>query len=833
MTRVIEWLLSLDNIRWGHDAPLHLKWDTRPAPWLIAALMVVVVALVVTIYRRERTSLGRRIVLAGLRFSILALVAAVLCGPALVLERVRVEASHVALLVDTSLSMARKDGDAAKTESRMESLSAAMRHDDSAALRTLLARNGLEVLSFSGHVETRAFAASAEELKGIVDAMNQLQPEGGSTDLAGAISQTVQRSQGRRLAAIVLASDGRASAGGSLADALDSARGRQIPIYPLRLGSTSRVVDAEVATLRAEPTVYLQDQVVVEAKICVSGADGAPMAVTVKLFEERTVTPVATRTLTLATSPQPDANRPAGSSSTTDFAEPACGTVELRAKPKQPGTIRYRIEVEALPGEEIQDNNVDSIDVAVRDARLRVLFVEGYPRYEYRYLKNALLREPTIDLSVLLLEADDQFVQEGTDPVRRFPETPEELSRFDAVVFGDVDPRGGWLSAAQSNMLLDFVGNEGGGFGIIAGERFAPQRFLGSTLEKLIPVRIDREFLGHYETALTEGFKVVLTPEGRATRLFQVSGAAGQSDTDGNAAEVFDGLPELYWIAQTLGAKPGATVLAHHPTLRTRVERHENAQALPILVLARYGAGRILFQGTDDTWRWRRHRVAGLPAGELLHDVYWMQLARMLSPAHRAGANPRFLIRTDRRAYPFGTRVRTEVEVLDSQLLSQLGDNVRLSLQDISGASDGESQTAAERGFLVNRLDAGRRSAESSIFETAFTPMNPGRYQLKLDDVVSRPGERNMAATFKVDRPDLESRRPDADHATLEAIAQATGGEVLELNQLASSFANIRDRSAQTPDDVVEPLSDSKLVLILFALMIGLEWTLRKVFGLL
>ena len=92
-------------------------------------------------------------------------------------------------------------------------------------------------------------------------------------------------------------------------------------------------------------------------------------------------------------------------------------------------------------------------------------------KHEYRYLKNALLREKTMDLSVLLTDADEQFVQEGTDPIRRFPETPEELNRYDVVFFGDVDPRGRWLSTSQMNMLLDFIGNEGGGFALIAGER--------------------------------------------------------------------------------------------------------------------------------------------------------------------------------------------------------------------------------------------------------------------------------------------------------------------------------------------------------------------------
>ncbi len=73
----------------------------------------------------------------------------------------------------------------------------------------------------------------------------------------------------------------------------------------------------------------------------------------------------------------------------------------------------------------------------------------------------------------------------------------------------------------------------------------------------------------------------------------------------------------------------------------------------------------------------------------------------------------------------------------------------------------------------------------------------------------------------------------EADHETLERIASATGGRVINLDELETVFGEIRDRSVRIPDDIVEPLWDSKLVLGLFVLMISMEWVLRKAFGLL
>ena len=67
----------------------------------------------------------------------------------------------------------------------------------------------------------------------------------------------------------------------------------------------------------------------------------------------------------------------------------------------------------------------------------------------------------------------------------------------------------------------------------------------------------------------------------------------------------------------------------------------------------------------------------------------------------------------------------------------------------------------------------------------------------------------------------------------LERIAHATNGRVLELDRLNEELARIKDRSVRIPDDVVEPLWDSKLTILLFALLITAEWVVRKAYGLL
>jgi hypothetical protein len=134
---------------------------------------------------------------------------------------------------------------------------------------------------------------------------------------------------------------------------------------------------------------------------------------------------------------------------------------------------------------------------------------------------------------------------------------------------------------------------------------------------------------------------------------------------------------------------------------------------------------------------------------------------------------------------------------------------------------------------VAGRFSVHRLTPESNVFEGAWVPLAPGTYVLEAPDIVPRPGERASTVLVRVERPDLEARRPEADHDTLARIASATGGQFVNLDELETAFAAIRDRSVQIPDDLIEPLWDSKLALVLFALMISMEWILRKVFGLL
>jgi len=811
MTSALEWLLDLQQIRLARDAPLLIKWHTDVHAWMLFCAGLVALAALAAIYRYERLSRGRRVVLASLRFMLIALVIAVLCEPALVLQRNRIEPSHVALLVDASMSMntvdAYRDTDAASRVAavvdhseqgqpsnltRLELATRALQKGEGAALTRLLEENAVQLMTFSDRAQVRTYVPRRAARAELSEAVTAIEATGTGTDLPAAIESAIAEARGRRLAGIVLVSDCRSTQSGDLQRALELAAGRKVPVFPVRLGSPYAPRNVTVGPLTAQETVFVNDFVAVEAEVRVSGA-GPSTEVSLRLVDDDTGEVLATENVPIS---EGDAGRPR--------------VLELRTKPTVTGIRRLRVEASPLPDETLLEDNADRIDVGVLDDRLRVLYVDGYPRYEYRYVKNALLREQTAELSVLLLEADERFVQEGSLPIRRFPRTPEELNRYDVLLFGDVDPRRGWLTVAQMTMILDFVGNRGGGFGLVAGERSAPYRFLGTPLEKLVPVQIDPDFTGRQSPVTPRGFAPALTAEGRRSSLFRFAADRDRRD------EIFAALPNLYWIVRNLGAKPGASVLLEHPSLRGPRGR------MPIVVTGRYGAGKIFFQGTDDTWRWRRH------TGEWIHDSYWVQVIRWLMPNARVAQDRRFVLRSDKRVYAYGSPVRIQLEFSDTRLLAAQGDEITLTVGPQRGDGRRNSVEAAGR---LRTITAHRIGRKSSVFECVYVPARPGGLVISAEELIVAGQGRPPSVSIRVERPDLEGRVVEADYDAMERIAAATDGRVLEVDQLADGLSALRDRSVLIPDDLVEPLWDTKLVLILFVALLTMEWILRKAWG--
>src|SRR6185312_7399301 len=148
--------------------------------------------------------------------------------------------------------------------------------------------------------------------------------------------------------------------------------------------------------------------------------------------------------------------------------------------------------------------------------------------------------DKTIDISCLLTSADPTFAQEGDKPIKRFPESLEELMDYDVVLFGDVDPR--QFSDAQLQLVADFVAKRGGGFGMIAGPKYSPQAYRNTAIEPILPVMISKVETEDNPPTITEGFRPLLTKEGQSSSIFRFFG-----DKVENEKFFAEGIQPIFW----------------------------------------------------------------------------------------------------------------------------------------------------------------------------------------------------------------------------------------------------------------------------------------------
>jgi uncharacterized membrane protein len=801
MTGFLEKLLGLERIQLADEGPVSLQFAAPPAPWIMLIGAAIAGIVVWFAYRLEPYPRPFRWMLATLRFGVLMTVLFICGQPMLVLRRNHVDPSFVAVLVDRSASMAARDSgimpavaDAERSAppTRWEEASRMLTAPNGGLMHRLGERHRLGMWAFSREAEPIALAGiNAADQSEIARNLESTAPIGAGTDVSGAIVQVVNETQGNRVAGIVVVSDGRQTAVNDIEDAVAAALARSIPIHVVAVGSTRLRRDLSVASIWAPEEVFLRDTVAVRYEIEAAGIETS-LPVVVELSDVASREVIATQTLQAM--PQ---------------GPPAKG--EFPYRPSAAGRRVLQVSVRPCEGEHDLDNNMAQTPITAHDEKIGVLYVEDTPRFEYRYLKNLLLRESAIESSCLLLGATAGFLQEGTRPIRRFPQSIEELRPYDVIILGDVDPRGDWLTPVQQSLLVDFVSNQGGGLAFIAGERNMPQRLRQTSLEKLLPVEIDPHFHGRYEEALAEEFRIQLTGEGRTHPIFQLTN--DPAEPHDNSAT----MPGLFWYARVLGPQPAASVLAIHP----------NAQSaggpVPLAVLGRYGAGRTFYLGSDDLWRWRQDY------GEVFYDTFWLQTLHTLARARKLGEGRPWRLETDKGRCEVGEKVQVKLTAAADWPIGDLTSIV--------------SQVRDAADELVGRLDLRSSGPNARVFEGEFRPRRPGPLAFIAEPPAMGAAMRRYTRSISVVAGDVEQRRLEADHEYLQRLARRTGGRFWRLeNEPAGAespdglnaealAAAIPDRSVQIADDIEEPLWDKGVILFFFMTLIGTEWIMRRSAG--
>jgi uncharacterized membrane protein len=703
--------------------------------------------------------------------------------PVLTLGQSRTEPSVLAIMVDDSVSMRVRDAgtSGATALSRLEAVTSLLSPGEKSLVNEFAKLHQVRFYKFDRDKEPIDAAGLAK-----------LTPEGQHTQVLSSVRSVLSDLQGQRVAGVVVLTDGRETPAKPIAETLAAVKDFGVKVYPVAVGSDRAPMNIDIQSVAVQDSAFKGDIVNVRAQVRGTGYP-AGHNVALVLKDKKTGLPL----------PGPD-----GKIEQRVALAGGDGVVEaeLQFKPEEVGTLDLVVEAVKQPGELDDEDNARTAQVAVLDAKLNVLYVDGTPRWEYRYIKNEMIRDRTIDISCLLTSADPNFAQEGDPPregfpgpIRRFPESIEELAQYDVVLFGDVDPR--QFSDSQMQLVSDFVNKRGGGFGMVAGTQFAPQSFRNTAIEPLLPVVISRVEGEIDPPTITQGFRPVLTKEGQASSVFRFF-----ADRSENEKFLAEGIQPIFWYCRNIVVKPGSgEVYATHPT-----ETGPDGRKAPLLAFGRYGAGRTMFSAIDDSWRWRFY------TGESVFDTYWIQQVRHLARSKKLGQR-KLMFATVRPQYEIGEQVRLTLRILDPQLLQQLPEQIRVEVLDAAGQ-------------VIRHETLVRQEGQADLYALGFTADRVGSFTVKLPPIAGGVDQQSVPVTVAV--PRLELSQPQVDRTLLSRLASETLGATVAFADAQAKLPQLIPSAAKViPIETSRPLWDAPLALVIFVLLITAEWIVRKMFG--
>ena len=780
-------------------------WGT----WLTLLFLALAVAFVLLIYLRERgqtwTGLQRsfseigalgallgivfRLFLALIRLLLIVIVLLMLAQITLSLKRTGLP--YVAVLVDDSLSMTTVDRYTEEVQSRLTPRIEGAGFDELSRwnlARTLLVeREGALPSAISNRYKLRLyFMTGAREsrsdgLDGLLEEIRSLEPVGQTTRLGTAVSTVLDDLRGTEPAAIVILSDGINTDGPGLSHAATTARRRGVPLFTIGLGEEKPVSDLELSDLLVEDVVFAGDAVNFEFQLIGTGFAGRKVDVVLRDRDKPGV--LARMDATVGPDGRPQRLR-------------------LPYRPPEAGKFRYVVEVETLNGEPETENNRQERTVTVSDQKIRVLLVHAVPSYEYRYLANMLERDASIELSTVLQTADPEHAEQSSSALRGFPVRRDELFEYDVIILGDADPT--LLSDSMMQNLVDFVYNQGsdgrqgrgGALVCIAGSEHMPLAYGDTPLAPLLPIEPGSAGRADAAGVAVEGFVLEPTDLGLESPPMQLG------DSPAETQKIWSDLPPLYWFVRTPEVKPGAIVLARHP----RQVDHEG-RPLPLISMHYVGAGKVLFQATDETWRWR-WRV-----GDVFFARYWVQTIRFLSRAKLAEGDLSAELTADRREYQRGETARLRVRFADERLSPAADDGVTVVLE--------------HKGHKTQRIKLHRSAVARGVFEGRVTKPPVGSYHAWV--AIPTLEGRTPSVDFEVVAPPGEFKRVEMDAAELKRAAHRTGGRFYTFWE-AAGLPDDLPAGRQVPIESLppKPLWNTWPVLLLFLVLLAAEWILRK-----
>ena len=733
--------------------------------WLLPACVATFAcALALLFYLRRNdapsTMRGWRLwTLWGLQSLLVALLLTLLWRPAIRISELSSRQNIIAVVVDDSHSMAIADSDG--------------RTREAAALAAL--QNGV-LAGLNQRFQTQLYRLDSDVAK--LDSLNNLKPSGSATHLSESLKQLSEQTSDLPVGAIVLLTDGGENStglGGSgiQADALEALRNRRIPVHTIGFGNEQSAHDIEIEDVSAPSSAVPHARLNTTVSFTQHGFAGQKTHLSVRADN----TLLAARDVTLL---------PDGVLQTETFFFPTGDA----------GAHSIQFTIEPLAGEENTRNNTLERTLLVSDTKRRVLYIEGEPRWEYKFIRRAEDSDPSVEIVSMLRTSENKVYRQGIrDPselAAGFPTNAEDLFRYSGIIIGSVDAD--YFTPMQQELLREFVDRRGGGVLFLGGRSaLSDGGWSASGVNAVLPVFLPSGRSSFHRNSAT----VELTSAGMEspiTRLLE--------DPARNA----DRWRKLTYLAdyEDPGTpKPGALVLA---------QMNAGRRQLPLLITQNYGHGRTAVLATGGTWRWQMSEALGDPS----HDLFWQQLLRWLvndSPGPVSASVADYTLLDD-------AHVQMSAHVQDRQFQPAVGAHVTAhiigpqsssALVDLEPASDTPGLyradwSATQTGAYVAEVTAESRNS---------TPEELGR------DVVTFARQDGIAESFHT----AQNRH------LLEQLSAATGGRYWTPNDLGQLPRDISYSEAGISLRTTKELWNMPVnFLVLLASPLAI-WLLRRKWG--
>lgn len=594
------------------------------------------------------------------------------------------------------------------------------------------------------------------------------QPPEEGTDLNAALAQVAERHP--RLGAVVLLSDGDWNTGDPPAQAATQLRMRGVPVFTVPLGAETRLPDVELSSFEV-PTFAIA---------------GKPLRIPFTIESSLPRDEPATIEMKSST----------GDVVTKAVVIPAMSRLQdvLVWKPEKPGEMKLKLTVPRTGGELFLENNAIEAPLVIRKEQLRVLVIDSYPRWEYRYLRNALERDPGVEVNTLLFQPDLGKPGAGRGYLSVFPKD-DALAKYDVVFLGDAGVEKSQLTAEQCASLEKLVRDQAAGLVFMPGLHGFEGTLLETALGDLLPIVWDTTQPRGWGTSAPGRF--ALTELGTHSLLTKLE------DTDEASARIWQTLPGFHWYAPALRAKAGTEVLATHGTETNRFGR------VPLIVTKTHGAGKILFMGTDAAWRWRKG------VEDKYHYRFWGQVVRWMAYQRNmsAGEKMRLFYSPDR---PSTGAVLT----LNANVTSFGGEPLR------EGAVIAQITAPSGKASSVRLAPAGADAW--GLFTGAFTPTEPGEHHVRL--TCAEAGSA-LETTISVQGSSREKRNQPARYEVMREIAQLTRGRMLENPTPAALLAAVAALPHPEAQERRVQLWAHPLWAACLVFLMGVFWIGRKAAG--